>query len=525
MAVKEAAVKEAEEREEREEQERVPVRKVTPGWMMLGTEKRRTQKGSSPTSQSTQQVVPSSDHPKRGSSKQKHSNRGSDPHHPTTSTSSHPTSSGKKRKSVDEESGEPGESDRLGRDHSPKRLRTMSNSSFNSVNSISNSRSLVGIDTTRSVYFKMIAMGMDPNTPIVPLTRRDVAEAQRTAAFAATQKRDGNIGGNTHLASQSAILNQSANHQSFDHALQPTEENTIAAVNYQQSIENSMGPPQTPMKYPATANGLPRTSYSPEEQALFEQAAKIKAELDSGSEWYREELEKARRSTSSRSSPQPNQPNNILRQSRLHHYTSSKLRKGIISPTHSTHHTINGVQTVPAASDPKSPSYWRSRISKIYKPDDKADEAKRQKYGVLPKETAAQKRLREFSMNSPSRTQIRQAKNGGQDAWLKKSVYGQKQAAQAQGKGKGKGKAQDWGDMDYVDAEMSDEDDILEGNTQMTDALEEEGEEDGEDWDGMEDKNGVEYAPLGLNGFSAASSQNLGFAGGTGASADDAIEL
>ena len=534
-----AAIKEA---EGQERQERAAVRKVSPHWVMLGTEKGKARTGSSPTSQSTQQLVPSSDQPERGSSRQKRPNLESNPSHLTTFTSSHPTSSGRKRKQAHEETGEPDELDSLEKAHSPKRIRAMSSSSFNSVDSkqaakrrsatesrkkpveteesISEARrssTLIGIDTTKSVYFKMIAMGMDPNTPIVPLTRKDIAEAQRTAALAATPEPDDNINGNTHLTGQFSTSNLSIDHQSSHHALQSTGENAMKTVNHQRAIENSMGPPQTPIKYPLSTNGLSRASYSPEEQALFEQVTKIKAELDAGSEWYREELEKARCSTSSRSSPRPDQSTNIVRQSRLHHYTPSKLRKGITSSAQFTHTTTtNGVQTDPPTSDPKSPSYWRSRISKIYKPDDKADEAKRQKYGVLPKETAAQKRLREFDRNSPSRTQIRQAKSGGKDAWFEKSAYGQQKAAQA--KGKGKGKAHDWGDMDYVDADMSDEEDILGEDAQMTDASEEAGEE----WDGLEDGNGVGYAIVGQNGFAGAS---LGSGGGTGASADDAIEL
>ena len=573
---REAAIREAEQYgKELEKQEKAAARNVSPYWVMLGTQKKKSDPERTSTLKSPHPLVPSSYQPEPGSSKRERRNLGATSHNPTTSTSSHLTTSGKKRKSVGKETNGRDEPDRSEEAHISKRLRAMSNSNVNSINSNaspkrysateswkkhtetekmkSESRRLsssVGIDTTKTVYFKMIAMGMDPNTPVVPLTRRDIAEAQRAAALAVAQEPNENADGNTHSIDQSRTSNPVNDQQNDNHALQSMDRNAMMTMNHQQSIEGSMGPPQTPMKHPLLINDLSRASYSPEEQSLFDQAAKIKADLDDGSEWYRQELEKARRSTSSRSSPHPNlSTTSSLRQSYLNHSSPSKLRKGIIiSPAHSIHNndnnniTTSAAQTNPlvsSSSDPKSPSYWRSRISKIYKPDAQAEEAKRQKYGVLPHETAAQRKLREFDPNTPSRTQIRQEKNGGKDAWLTNSMYGQRKAAQTNKKGKGKAKAQEWGDMDYVDEEMDDgeeeeeeEDEALEEDALMTDGLEEEeeegegGEDEGDYYeDGSEYGNGISFTNLGHNGFAGSSSQYLGFGGGTGASADDAIEL
>ena len=482
---------------------------------------------------------------------------------PMNSLSSNSASSERKRKQVQNETHYPEEG------HPSKRVHTTSSSSFHSTTSSHASQRnsdaeswrkhtemeksileapsfgpVAKTNTTRSTYFKMIAMGLDPNTPIVPLTKKDIAEAERKAALEATPESEHTFNDYTKAIGQPSTLRPAFAHITSNHILQSSTENAMAPVNRQSSIESIMGPPQTPMKNHVSINGLSKTSYSPEEQALFDQAAEVKAQLDSGKEWYREELERIRRSTSSRSSSAHRQQGSPINRGRHHKHSSSQLstasihngvtgaslRLGTHSPGLKTSIHDNGLKTDAATTNPKSPTYWRSRISKIYKPDGKAaNEVKRPKQlGVAAKETDAQRRLRKFKADTPSRTQIRLAQSGGKNAWLKKSIYGQQQKA-AKAKGKGKGKA-DWGDMDYVDNGMADEEQeqerLGEEDATMTDESGEGSEE--EDWDGEEEEGegGIGFATTGRNGSSGSSyDAGMGGGGGTGASADDAIEL
>ena len=562
-----------------EEAEREAAEKENQNGSMQEAQKRQPRPKSTNVLKPPSQVFSSPTKTERVLSNSKRTIHPSNTYVPRSPTSSNPTSSGKKRKQVRDEAGYPDE------DHVPKRVRTMLNSSLRSLNSSQNSQRdlaagswkkhaemenrmleaqrfgpVVKTDTTRSTYFKMIAMGLDPNTPIVPLTKKDIAEAERKAASEAMPEPNRALDDGNESTGQTFTQGLAHTPKSDKHVLQPIIEATTTAINRQPTIENTMGPPQTPMRHTATINGPSKARCSPEDQALYDQVAEIKAQLDSGAEWYREEIERIRRSTSSRSSPAHPLQGSSSKRNRPYHISPSSQRStasahsGIIrgsppaaaanpSPNLNTPHIqTNGVKNDTATSDRNSPTYWRQRIAKIYNPDAKADEAKRSRFGVLANETPAQKRLREFNANTPSRTQVRLASSGGKDGWLAKSAYGQQKAAQAKKKGKGKGRAQDWGDLDYVDAEMSDDERLdEEGNAEMTEPKEEEEEEgegeEEEEWDGQDDDedayddDGIGFAANGFsgsaqgNGMGGRGGMGGGGGGGTGASADDAIEL